>query len=121
MSSALDRSSFPSPLARSVSTITDRLGLSQDEIGEIVDASGRSISRWISGSAAPQRLSKQRLMELAYVAEAVTEILPRDRANYWMLAPNRLLGHESPAHRIHQGGYRDVLELIEGLAEGVVV
>jgi transcriptional regulator with XRE-family HTH domain len=104
-----------------VNSIVSRLGLSREELGSIVDASPRSIARWTSGSAAPQRMTKQRLLELAYVAEAVSEIIPRDRANAWILTPNRLLGHSSPAVRIHEGQYKDVLDLIEALADGVVV
>lgn len=108
-------------LAAKVSTIIDGLGLSQAEVGHIVDASARSIARWSSGEVVPQRLNKQRLLELAYVAEAVTEIMPRELANVWMMSPNRLLDHSSPAARIHEGRYKDVLGLIEALAEGVVV
>ncbi|WP_375407125.1 hypothetical protein [uncultured Amnibacterium sp.] len=110
-----------STVAGKAAGIIAGLGLSQDEVGAIVDASGRSIARWISGAASPQRLSKQRLLELAYVAEALAEVLPRERANTWILSPNRLLDHESPAHRIHDGRYREVLGLIDGLAEGVIV
>jgi len=104
-----------------VNSIVGSLGLSREELGSIVDASPRSIARWSAGKAAPQRLTKQRLLELAYVAEAVAEVIPRERANAWMLTPNRLLDHDSPASRIHLGGYKDVLDLIEALADGVVV
>ena len=108
-------------LASKVSTIINLLGLSQAEIGHIVDASARSIARWSSGDVVPQRLNRQRLLELAYVAEAVTEVLPPDQANVWMMSPNRLLSHNSPAELIHAGGYKEVLALVEALAEGVVV
>lgn len=108
-------------LAHKVTAIIDELGLTQEEVGSIVDASARSIARWSSGEVIPQKLNKQRLLELAYVAQAVTEILPADNANIWMFTPNRLLEHDTPADRIHAGGYRDVLNLIEAIAEGVVV
>lgn len=108
-------------LASKVSSIIHNLGLTQEEVGDIVDASPRSISRWVAGTVAPQRMSKLRLMELAYVAEALSEILPRDHANLWMLSPNRLLEHDSPADRVHAGRYKDVLNLIEALADGIVV
>jgi uncharacterized protein (DUF2384 family) len=110
-----------SALAHKVTGLISTLGLTQDEIGEIVEASGRSVSRWSSGEVVPQRLNKQRLVELAYVAEAVTQVLPRDHANLWMFTPNRMLGHETPAARIREGGYKDVIDLIEALADGVVV
>lgn len=108
-------------LATKVSTIIDNLGLTQEEVGQIVDASARSIARWSAGEVVPQRLNKQRLLELAYVADAVTEVMPRENANLWMFSPNRLLDHDTPAGRVHAGHYRDVLNLIEALAEGVVV
>lgn len=108
-------------LATKVSTIIENLGLTQEEVGQIVDASARSIARWSAGEVVPQRLNKQRLLELAYVADAVTEVMPRENANLWMLSPNRLLDHDTPADRVHAGRYKDVLDLIEALAEGVVV
>lgn len=108
-------------LAQKVTDIIDHLGLTQEEVGEIVDASARSVARWTSGEVVPQRLNKQRLLELAYVAQAVAEILPADSANVWIHTPNRLLDHDTPAQRIHAGAYRDVLNLIEAIAEGVVV
>ena len=111
----------PGALAHKVTGLISGLGLTQEEIGTIVDASARSVSRWSSGEVVPQRLNKQRLVELAYVAEAVTAVLPPDEANLWMFTPNRMLGHESPATRIHDGHYRDVLDLIEAIASGVVV
>ena len=108
-------------LAHKVTEVISSLGLTQEEIGQIVDASPRSVSRWSSGEVVPQKLNKQRLVELAYVAELVTTILPQDKANLWMFTPNRLLDHDTPAQRIHNGGYRDVLDLIEAIADGVTV
>ena len=108
-------------LAHKVTGLISTLGLTQDEIGSIVDASARSVSRWSTGDVVPQRLNKQRLIELAYVAEAVANVLPREHANLWMFTPNRMLQHDTPADRIRQGGYKDVLDLLEALADGVVV
>lgn len=111
----------PGALASQLTDKIAMLGLTQDEIGSIADASGRSVARWLRGEVVPQKLNKQRLIELSYVAELVTEVLPADKVNLWMLSPNRLLDHDSPAERIRTGGYRDVLGLIEAIADGVVV
>ncbi|MFH6680941.1 MULTISPECIES: helix-turn-helix domain-containing protein [Clavibacter] len=108
-------------LASKVVGIYDRLGLTQEEIGGIVDASARSVSRWVTGQVVPQRLNKARLLELAYVADAVAEVLPASQANVWMFSPSRLLDHDTPAERIHKGQYRDVLDLIEAIADGAFV
>jgi hypothetical protein len=108
-------------LASKVTEILSTLHLTQDEIGTIVDASGRSVARWSTGDVVPQRLNRQRLVELAYVAEAVTQIMPADQANLWMFTPNRLLGHDTPADRIRSGDYKAVLDVIEAVADGIVV
>lgn len=106
-------------LAQKVSGAMHDLGLTDDEVGSIVDASGRSVARWAAGEVVPQRLNKQRLLELAYVADALAEILPREHANVWLFTPHRRLDHEKPADLLQQGRYREVLNLIEAMAEGV--
>ncbi len=108
-------------LATTVTDLISDLGLTQEEVGSIVDASARSVARWQAGGVVPQRLNKQRLIELAYVADAVTQVMPRENANLWMFTPNRLLDHDTPADRVRSGQYRDVLALIEAFADGVVV
>jgi uncharacterized protein (DUF2384 family) len=79
------------------------------------------VARWTTGQVVPQRLNKQRLIELAYVADAVTEVLPRDQANVWMFSPNRLLEHGKPADLVRAGEYQRVLALIDAMAEGIFV
>jgi len=108
-------------LALKVSELTEELKMSQEDIGLIVGATARSVARWASGEVAPQRLNRQRLIELAYVAEALTEVIRGEDANLWIFSPNRLLNHDTPAERIQQGDFRSVLAAIEALAEGIVV
>lgn len=110
-----------SALATTVTSAIDRLGLTYEEVGEIVDASPRSVARWTAGKVVPQKLNRQRLLELAYVADALAEVLPRDHANVWMFSPNRLLEHRKPADLVRDGEYQRVLALIDAMAEGVFV
>lgn len=114
------RDAAVTPFVQRVSSIADRLQLTQEDVGSIVGASGRTVNRWHTGDAVPQRTAKQRLIHLAYVAEALAEVLRPEDANLWIFAPNRLLDHDSPADRIKNGDYRSVLRLIDALAEGVV-
>jgi hypothetical protein len=108
-------------LATKVAAAISRLGLTNQQVGNIVDASPRSVARWAAGEVVPQRLNKERLLELAYVAEAVAEVLPGDHANVWMFSPNRLLGHCKPADLIHDGKFQKVLALIDAMADGAPV
>ncbi len=95
--------------------------LTQDQVGQIVGATARTVSRWERGDAAPQPGSRQRLIELAYVVEALAGVLKAGERSLWLFTPNRMLDHDSPAERIADGDYRSVMELIEALADGVVV
>ncbi|MEX0797019.1 MAG: hypothetical protein WD274_10020 [Acidimicrobiia bacterium] len=108
-------------VAQKISTISGSTHLSYDEIAEIVDASARSVSRWSTGAAEPQKLSRQRLLELAYVAEELRSVLKPEDANLWILSPNKLLDGDSPAQRINAGDFKSVVGLIEALADGIVV
>lgn len=108
-------------LAHKVGELTAAAALTYEEIGRIVDASPRSVARWQSGEVVPQPLNKQRLIELAYVAQALQELLEPAEANLWMFTPNRALAHDTPADRIRSGEYKAVLDLIDAIADGVVM
>lgn len=108
-------------LAAKVARTTERLGITQEELARITGTSQRSVARYLAGQVAPQALTKQRLLELAYVAEQISEVLKPEDANLWLHSPNKLLDHDSPARRIQAGDYRTVLALIEALADGIVV
>lgn len=110
-----------SALASKLTSIANSTRLTHDDIGDIVDASGRSVGRWSTGTAEPQRLSRQRLLELAYVASELEVVLDPEYANLWILSPNRLLDGDTPAERIHSGEFRSVAAVIEALADGIVV
>ena len=110
-----------SALVSKLTSIADSTRLTYDDIGQIVDASGRSVGRWSAGDAEPQRLSRQRLLELAYVAKELELVLDPDYANLWILSPNRLLDGDTPAERIQNGDFKSVVAVIEALADGVVV
>ena len=107
-------------LAHKVAELTASAALSYEDIGRIVDASARSVARWQSGEVVPQRLNKQRLIELAYVAQALQEVLGPEDANLWIFSPNRALQHDTPADRIRSGEYKLVLDLVEAIADGIV-
>lgn len=110
-------------LASRVRDITRQVQMTQQDVAEIVGASSRTVGRWISGEVAPRVDARQRLLELAFVADELHEILglaPED-ANLWIFSPNRLLDGDTPADRISSGDYRAVHALIQAIADGVFV
>jgi transcriptional regulator with XRE-family HTH domain len=108
-------------IAAKVRDLSARADLSQEEIGRITGATGRTVARWAAG-ATPHASARERLLELKYVADQLIDVLglsPPD-ANLWIFTPNRLLKGDKPADRIAGGDYRAVLGLIDALADGIV-
>ena len=75
----------------------------------------------IHGHCTPQREARQRLLELAYVAEQAAAVIQPTDLSLWLFTPNHLLDHDSPADRIAAGDYRSVVALLEALADGITV
>jgi uncharacterized protein (DUF2384 family) len=107
--------------ASRVSAAIGALGLTNQEVGDLVGASPRSVARWASREVFPRRPNQERLLALAHVVAALTAVLPADQASVWMFTPNGLLGHRRPADLIRNGQCRDALDLIDAMAEGVFV
>ena len=108
-------------IATRVRLLSEQLALTQGELGDLLNASQRTVSRWASGSSTPPPEPKQHLLELAYVAEQLGRVMKPDEANLWLFSPNRLLGGESPAELIRRREFRKVLALVQALGEGIVV
>ncbi|MDE0067847.1 MAG: hypothetical protein OXN44_13375 [Acidimicrobiaceae bacterium] len=107
--------------AETLNAISYATRLTYYDVGRIAGASERSVSRWRNGAAAPNRVARQRVLELAYIANELAAVLDSDHANLWILSPNRLLDDDTPAARIENGDFKSVAALIEALADGVVV
>jgi transcriptional regulator with XRE-family HTH domain len=121
MTSLSSKGPHVSSIALKVRDLSERAHLSQEDVGRIVGASGRTVARWAAG-VTPHRSARERLLELSYVADQLIEVLglSPDDANLWIFSPNRLLKGDKPADRIADGDYRSVLGLIDALADGIV-
>ena len=64
-------------------------------------------------------MTKQRLLELAFIGEELGKVLRPADANLWIFSPNKLLDGDNPASEIAKGEFKRVLDLIEALADGV--
>jgi len=100
--------------------LSKTLALTQEDVGKLLKASPRAVSRWRTGESKPQKMTRQRLLELVYVGEQLSRVLRPEDANLWIFSRNPLLDGDTPAERIERGDFRAVLAVIEALAEGVV-
>lgn len=107
-------------IATRVNSLSRTLALTQEDVGRLLNASPRAVSRWKAGESVPQKLTRQRLLELVYVGDQLAKVLRSEDANLWIFSPNELLDGDSPAERIERGDFKSVLAVIEALAEGVI-
>jgi transcriptional regulator with XRE-family HTH domain len=97
-------------------------GLSDRDISQVVGASSRTIARWRSGEAFPQRESRQRLAELVALDERLRETFSTVEAiRSWAHAPSRYLGGITPAEAMRVGRIDRVNAALEALDSGIFV
>ena len=108
-------------IATRVESLSRALDLTHEDVAKLVGASPKTVGRWRAGESVPQKLTKQRLLELVYIGEQLSKVLRPEDANLWIFSRNELLDGDTPAERIEQGDFAAVLAVIEALAEGVVL
>ena len=108
----------PSTLYRHVVADARRAGLHAAEIGEITGVSERQVQNWANGTSRPNGLSRDRLLELKYVIEQLSDVYTDEGIEIWLHARNRGLGGAKPIDYLRDGKFELVLTLVDRLAGG---
>lgn len=109
-------------VAKRLRNIRHRAGVSFRDLAQLLDTAPETVSRWNTAGVEPHRRTLQRILELEWLAERLSEIYPQpDEARLWLLSRHRLLGGDTPANRIQKGDLEDVLALIAQITDGAYV
>lgn len=95
-----------------------RRGLTVSEIGGITRVSERSVQNWASGKSKPEGDSRDRLLELKYVIEGLTDVYEDEGIEIWLHSRQRSLGGQSPLDLLQEGRFDEVLDAVDRLAGG---
>ena len=95
--------------------------LSREDVARIVGTSARTVARWAAGQNEPRGTARQRLLDLAAVSQEAAKTMRPDAVAAWLQQPNRELGNQRPVDLVAQGRARQVLDLIDSIADGVFV
>jgi uncharacterized protein (DUF2384 family) len=95
-----------------------RRSLRDAEIGSITGVSDRAVQNWASGASKPDGLKRDRLMELKYVIEQLSDVYTDEGVEIWLHAHQRRLDGHRPVDLLQEGRFEDVLNMIERLAGG---
>jgi len=106
-----------SPLYRHV--VADaRKALSVAEIGEITGVGDRAVQKWAQGASRPEGASRDRLLELKYVIEQLSDVYDDEGIEIWLHARQRAFDGKPPLDLLREGRFEDVLRVVERLAGG---
>lgn len=106
-----------SPVYRHVVADTRR-ALTLAEIGEIVGAGERAVQKWAAGSARPEGSKRDRLLELQYVIEELSDVYKPEGVDIWLHSRQRALADRRPLDVLKAGEFQTVLQLVQRLAGG---
>lgn len=107
--------------AERLGRIREATQLSREDVARVVGSSARTVARWATGANAPRGAARQRLLDLAAVSQQLEKVMKPEAAAAWLHEPNADLGNMRPLDLVEQGRAREVLDLIEAIADGVFV
>lgn len=106
-----------SPVYRHVVSDTRR-ALTFNEIAEVTGVKLRSVQNWASGASRPEAPARDRLLELQYVVDQLSDVFEVEGIEIWLHAPQRQLEGKRPVDCLREGHFEKVLNAVEFLAGG---
>lgn len=110
-----------SAVARKIDDIKKRTSISANSIAELLNTTPQTLSRWATGKNDPQQAHLERLLELDYLTERLSEFFAPEDARLWLFAPHPQLGGERPADLVAKGRHSEVLAVIARLVDSAYV
>lgn len=92
--------------------------LSTQELAEVTGVGVRQVLYWAAGDHRPRGESRDRLLEVEYIVNQLSEIYTPEGVEIWVHGRNRLLGGTKPIDRLREGDFESVLYAIEQLKSG---
>lgn len=106
-------------IAVRLKVIDEKASLRFVDVAELLKVRPETVSRWNQGKAFPQSEPEQRLLELGYIVEQLSELYKPDEARLWLLSPQKLFRGERPFDLIRDGRFQEVLKVVHQLQESV--
>jgi len=103
-------------VAKTLEDLRDSGSLTGVDVANVARVSKATVSRWVSGKAAPVPATQLVLSDLRYIVDKLAEFYTPDETRTWLYARNNLLAGQCAMDLIHAGRTEEVLEAIERLA-----
>jgi uncharacterized protein (DUF2384 family) len=107
-----------SAIARRIGDITAKTGVKDREVARLVGTSPQTVNRWRRSAVEPLSGHRTRILDLAYLADALAEFYDADEAHVWLFSRQRLLNGRRPVDLIEDGQIEPVLAILDQLGSG---
>lgn len=97
-----------------------RSALTAAELAEIVGVGERQVHHWSSGSHRPQADTRDRLLEVYYLVNQLSDLYTPEGIDIWLHARNRGLDTRRPIDLLRENDFGTVLDAIERLRTGAM-
>ena len=88
-------------------------------VARILSKDAKTVRRWLASKAAPRWDAKETVLALNVVLERLAEVGEAGSAEEWLFTPVPALSNRRPVDLIRDGQFREVLDLIDAIGEGV--
>jgi DNA-binding transcriptional regulator YiaG len=107
-----------SAVARRIAAIRNRAHLRDSEVADLLNTTAQTVSRWNRGTSTPQRDKLERLLDLLWIVERLSELYDSDEARMWLYSRHSQLNGERAVDRIQKGDIASVLEIVDQMHSG---
>ncbi|MDQ3689403.1 MAG: DUF2384 domain-containing protein [Chloroflexota bacterium] len=111
--------SAQSQAVRRLGEVMEETSLDATGVARILGKDPKTVQRWLRSRTAPQWEVRETVLALNVVLEKLAEVVGPFSAEDWLFTPVPALDYHRPADLIRDGRSREVLNLIDSIAEGV--
>jgi len=97
-----------------------RRSVTTEELAQVVAVQPRQVQHWAAGRHRPQGSARDRLLDLDYVIELLSEVYDDEGVQIWLHGRNRSLGARRPLDVLIEGDFPAVLAAVERLTSGAM-
>jgi hypothetical protein len=94
--------------------------MTAQELADVVSVQPRQVHHWVAGRHRPQGIVRDRLLDLDYAIELLSEVYDDEGVEIWLHGRNRSLGGRRPLELLVEGQFPVVLAAVERLTSGAM-
>ena len=96
------------------------VGVPNSDIAKATGVKERQVQHWAAGSSKPRDETRDRLVDVYYIARQLSDVYMPDGVEIWLHARNRWVGGSRPIDLLEAGDFAPVVQAVERLTSGAM-